>query len=380
MILPTLVAASLALLPSTATEGPALAPQDTSLRLESTAAARRGLAWLRDQQKPEGFWSNADFPALTALAITSLLRHGATPDDPAVRKGLDWLVAQQQPDGGIYRPDAGYFSYNTALAVLALHAAQLPEFHGPIRAARSFLAGQQNDFDQPGVADNPLDGGIGYGRTRKHADLSNTVFALEALRATAALDRDAPEPVKQLNWEAAIGFITRCQNLPSHNKESWVSDDPVNRGGFVYHPGYSMAGEMELPSGRVALRSYGSMSYAGLLSMIYAELDPADPRILAVKEWLQQNYTLDENPGMGSEGLYYYYHLMGKGLATSGLNELQTPSGPKAWRSDLARTLLNRQKADGFWVNDDKARWMEQDPVLVTSYALLALGYAASGL
>ncbi|GAB4252388.1 MAG: terpene cyclase/mutase family protein [Candidatus Methylacidiphilales bacterium] len=380
MNLSALASTGLLALLATPADTVSLSPQDTSLRLESTAAAKRGLDWLRAQQKPEGYWSNPDLPALTALALTSLLRHGANPDDPAVKKGLDWLVAQQQPDGGIYKPDSAYFSYNTALSVLALHAANRPEDHDKIRAARAFLATQQNDFGEPGMGDHPLDGGIGYGRSRNHADLSNTVFALEALRATQALDTDKPQVGPRLNWEAALRFVSRCQNLPSHNDQAWVSDDPANRGGFVYHPGYSMAGEMELPGGRVALRSYGSMSYAGLLSMIYAEVNPQDPRIVAVHEWLQSNYTLDENPGMGSEGLYYYYHLMAKALATIGATEMKTPDGPKKWRPDLAKTLINRQKPDGFWINDDKARWMEQDPVLVTSYVLLALGYTASGL
>ena len=50
------------------------------------------------------------------------------------------------------------------------------------------------------------------------------------------------------------------------------------------------------------------MSYAGLLSFIYAEMDPQDSRVKAVKEWLSKHYTIDENPGMGPQGLFYYYH------------------------------------------------------------------------
>jgi squalene-hopene/tetraprenyl-beta-curcumene cyclase len=73
---------------------------------------------------------------------------------------------------------------------------------------------------------------------------------------------------RDLNWSAAIQFIQRCQNLPTHNPEKWASDDPQNKGGFIYAPGESKAGQTNLPSGRVALRSYGSMSYAGLLSYI----------------------------------------------------------------------------------------------------------------
>ena len=51
-----------------------------------------------------------------------------------------------------------------------------------------------------------------------------------------------------------------------------------------------MAGsETNALTGRVALRSYGSISYAGLLSYIYADLKRNDPRVLAVFEWLRRN-------------------------------------------------------------------------------------------
>ena len=57
-----------------------------------------------------------------------------------------------------------------------------------------------------------------------------------------------------------------------------------------------MAGEIENEDGSIALRSYGSMSYAGLLSFIYAEMDAKDPRVVAVREWLKKHYTIHENP------------------------------------------------------------------------------------
>jgi squalene-hopene/tetraprenyl-beta-curcumene cyclase len=33
---------------------------------------------------------------------------------------------------------------------------------------------------------------------------------------------------------------------------------------------------------------------------------------------------------------------------------------------------MNLQDKDGFWINDT-ARWMEKDPVLITSYCVLSL-------
>ncbi|MDI6794471.1 MAG: cycloartenol synthase, partial [bacterium] len=182
-----------------------------------------------------------------------------------------------------------------------------PSYEPIIRNARNFLIKLQVDFKEKGKIDSPYDGGIGYGGRYNHSDMSNTMYALEALYYTQFLhkDRGVREfEFKELNWPAVIKFIERCQNLPSYNDQEWASDDPHNKGGFVYFPGDSKAGEMELPSGKTALRSYGSISYAGLLSYIYADMDRDDPRVKAVFNWLRQNYTLKENPGMGLDGLY----------------------------------------------------------------------------
>jgi hypothetical protein len=129
----------------------------------------------------------------------------------------------------------------------------------------------------------------------------------------------------------------------------------------------------ETPDG--GLRSYGSMTYAGLKSMIYAGLTPEDPRVQAAYEWIQRHYTVEENPGMGPQGLFYYYHTFAKALGTLGHEELTDAEGqPHDWRADLARQLLAAQQDDGSWVNEHP-RWLEGDPNLVTGYALMALAY-----
>ena len=57
------------------------------------------------------------------------------------------------------------------------------------------------------------------------------------------------------------------------------------------------------------------MSYAGLLSFVYADMEKKDPRIVAVLEWLKKNYSVTQNPGMGQQGLFYYYNTMSKALS-----------------------------------------------------------------
>jgi squalene-hopene/tetraprenyl-beta-curcumene cyclase len=133
-------------------------------------------------------------------------------------------------------------------------------------------------------------------------------------------------------------------------------------------------------TGRITLRSYGSMSYAGLLSYIYADLKRDDSRVSAVLDWLGRNYTLDENPGLGKQGLFYYYHTMTKALAIANVTELPLAGGKNAnWRQELALKLMQLQARDGFWVNEN-VRWWEKEPALVTAYALLSLEILWRGL
>ena len=351
---------------------------DQSLRQEIQHSIDKGLAWLKTRQSTDGNWSNADYPALTALVMTAHFgdpaRHarplGSAPEDEGLRKAHAYLLTCVHPDGGIYRK--GLTNYNTSISIVALLTERDPMNEELLRKARSFIIGIQTR----GPEGDPFDGGIGYDPGGNHSDMSNTAYALEALYYNKSLTT-AKETVADadLDWKAAAGFLERCQNLPEYNKQPWASDDPKNKGGFVYFPGKSTAGEMKLPDGKTALRSFGSTTYAGLLSYIYADLKRDDPRVTAAYDWLRANYSLDENPGMGKQGLFYYYELMAKSLSAYGAADLETVDGRKVnWREELATKLMSLQTNDGFWQNDN-GRWWEKDPVLTTAYSLIALEF-----
>ena len=109
------------------------------------------------------------------------------------------------------------------------------------------------------------------------------------------------------------------------------------------------------------------------MSFAYARVNKEDARVKAVITWLGDNYTLDENPGMGQEGLYYYFHLMAKALTAQKVEKLKMTGGSEIyWKDSLAKRLISLQRKDGSWVNPTK-RWMEGDPILTTSYVLVAL-------
>lgn len=370
---------SLALLPA----APSGAQGDESLRNEVHEAINRGIRYLVAQQKEDGSIGNPDYPGITALGAMAILgnparKAGETPAE-AVR-ACDFLLSRQKEDGGIYHVSLP--NYNTSLALSALTMMDGDRYReAALKARRSVISGQY-DHDANGEMDSPYDGGVGYG-SKPPTDMSNTHFALEALHHARKLLADDPDRAAQeprLNYEAAIAFVSRCQNLSATNDQSWVSEDPDNRGGFIYRPGESKAGTAELPDGRTALRSYASMGYAGLLSFIYADVKPSDKRVVAVKDWLSRHYSVTENPGMGQEGLFYYYHTMAKALNLSHMDFVPLPDGRRAdWRLDLARQLFNLQNPDGSWLNPN-GRWMEKDSVLVTAYAVLALEHLAARL
>jgi squalene-hopene/tetraprenyl-beta-curcumene cyclase len=330
------------------------------------AAIAKAAAFLEKVQASDGSFSAEVGPAVTALAVTALVKSGTPVDAPTVRKGLAYLLSFKQPDGGIYAPGSPVANYETSIAMLALAASNRDgKLDEEIKGATAFAKKLQwDDGEGKGPAD-PSFGGAGYGK-KSRPDLSNTQFLIEALREVGTSPTD---PAIQ----KALEFVSRTQNLPGpHNPTPFPEKNPD--GGFYYTPaagGESQAGTT--PDG--GLRSYGSMTYAGLKSMIFAGLTKDDPRVKAALAWLRKHYTFAENPGMGQAGLYYYFHTAAKALDTLGEESFTDKDGKDhRWRDELADVLLAAQKPDGSWVNANE-RWMEGEPKLVTAYALLALAY-----
>ena len=109
---------------------------------------------------------------------------------------------------------------------------------------------------------------------------------------------------------------------------------------------------------------------------LYAGVGKGDPRVKAAVNWVRRNYTLEENPGMGQAGLYYYYHTFGKAMEAYGENPFADAAGKKHyWRQELFDALRTRQNADGSWRNKGEKTFAEDNPDLATAFALLSLSY-----
>lgn len=358
---------------------PAFAQQG-KLAEQVQASIDKGIEFIKSQQKPDGGWqTEKDPPAITALVVKALAQDPKVgPNAEVTRKGYDKLLSYQLENGGIYQDLLA--NYNTAIAISSLSAANNPAYKERIDRAVAYLKGLQwTDKTGPGpkgekVADdkNVWWGGWGYGRSGR-PDGSNTQIAVEALQ-NAGLAKDDPA------FQNALKFITRMQNSSETNDQPWVGND----GGLVYTPannGESFAGEYTSPDGKRMLRSYGSMTYAGLKSMIYAGLTRDDPRVKAAWDWIRKTYTVDVNPGMPNAdpkngdiskwGIYYYYHTMARALNVFDEPVIDTGKEKRDWRADLAGKLIGMQKPNGSWVGDKK--WFEDNASLVTAYTILTL-------
>ncbi len=381
-----------ALLAVTAFASPGLA-LDKAHREQARQVIARSIEFLRSTQNEDGSWTPKPGPAVTAMVAAGMLHE---PDidvsDPTVAGALDYVLSRRQDDGGIY--EGILPNYNTSIALMALgQVGDDQRVAEVISEAHDFLRGLQwaeGDTDPDGnpiTEDHPWYGGAGYGNSGR-PDMSNTNLMLEGLYQSGM---DCNDPA----FQRALVFIARSQGAEANDM---FKDLIELDGGFIYATSVnknaigvpeSKASPEQIERAKAGkplnsrLRTYGSMTYAGFKSYVYALLEKDDPRVVDAMKWIRRNYTLEQNPGLrdypGTEvdermqGYYYYLHTFAKALHAWGEPTITDAEGVKHdWANELIDKLAELQREDGSFVNEHD-RWMEGDPNLVTAYALLAL-------
>ena len=320
------------------------------------AAIARAEKYLLSAQQADGHWSDPQMPALTALPVWALV--GAPDAADAIEKGVRFVLSTQREDGGFYVPKpgrggSGLGNYNTSVCLSSLFETKKCPSE-PLLKAREYIASSQL------TGDDTMAGGFGYDRIsrRRYADLSNTGYAMDAMRRTESLEEMRTGSRRaDLDWDKALSFVSGL-----------MATEGPDAGGAAYNDRTPQAGVSTNASGKVALRAYGSMTYAAVLSMCHARLDRGDPRVKQSLEYCRDHWTVDENPGMGAQGLYYFYDIMARALSAAGVAEV----GGHDWKAELSAKIVSLQREDGSWRNDNNRFW-EADPVLCTSFATLVL-------
>jgi squalene-hopene/tetraprenyl-beta-curcumene cyclase len=307
--------------------GPAHRGEVTSV-VASERVEQRGVAYLLAHQDGTGGWLPQTGPGVTALTLKAMLQGGNSPEDPAVRRAVAFIESFRHGDGGFYRDVTP--AYNTAIVISTLALLPGREYQEQIAGARRFLQAAQTTMS-PASA---------FYATKGSQSLYDNSSTIEALRDSGLGTGD---PAVQASLRRVVsGGVTFDRNERD--------DDAV-------------------------LANYGAITYAGLKSMLYAGLKRDDPRVRSLVACVQAHYTLDVNPGERSaRGQFYYYHTFAQALRAYGEPIITDRHGiAHDWRGELQSRLAALQEPDGSWINHRQAAWLEGDPILVTTYSVLAL-------
>lgn len=363
-------------------------PIDEANFARARASIARGLQFLTLKQSKRGTWfegaeveatdmeprRRSASVAVTAMALKAFAQAGDLGNADArgrARAAIGATLADPRAMAAIESGGIG----NYVMSSIASGLASVGDADALEGTRSAILWVSRNQWDEVEGIDSGKDwyGGAGYGNG-KRPDLSNTQMMLDAMH-DAGVSSDEPAV------QRALAFVARTQNRKASNPSAWAQNG-ASDGGFVYSPangGESFASDAA-GEGRYgeklevkSLRSYGSMTYAGFKSMLYAGLSKDDPRVKDAMEWISRHFTLQENPGLGQQGYFYYIHAMARAMHASRTDAIVTEAGARReWRPELIEALVARQREDGSWKNTAK-RWEESNEELATIYAVLAL-------
>jgi squalene-hopene/tetraprenyl-beta-curcumene cyclase len=322
-------------------------------RLAIDGSLRHAREWLLARENSSGAFQPAARSdvcpvALTAMALWALAETApAGGDDARVSAAVRFLLRHRQPKGGIFDPDRGLAAYTSGVSANALRACKARgaadrEIEEALPPLELFVGSQT-------TAESIEDARAGKNRVAGKA----AEKASEALRSGAGLTASE---------RAALELIARTERAPA-------PDRPLRS---------------RVPAWRLPGGGSDPFGYDDLLPFLYRRQEREHPAALRAYEAVKLYYTLDRNPDLtrrygragfvgGEQGLYYYYLTLAKVLSTFESPVVQVRGGERHdWPRELSAKLMSRQASDGSWVNTDE-HWWEDEPVLVTAYAMLAL-------
>lgn len=318
---------------------------DSAERSRVDAAVAAGAAWLATRIDATGTivptQPRVCSVAASGLGLWALAESGRDVDElaPVVRH----LRAYAQRDGGVYDPARGLAVCTSGVAAAGLRACAARvgvEVDDLVREAELFT---QRGAAPESAADDAM--------ARRHVGREATEVARRLLASNT--------PLEAAERRAAEFLVAVAPGSPA------------------------IAAQLRAPRTRAA-DALDAFSYDDARAFVYLAVRPDQQVHLRAMAAIRRDFTLDHNPdlarcqrserrGDAAQGLYHYYLLLVKVLAATGSPQVTLADGRRVdWVRASVDQLLRLQTETGAWVNRN-GRWWEDDPVIVTSYALLAL-------
>ncbi len=350
---------------------------------------RTAAKWLWLQQGRDGGWHSPKYGFLkggetyTAFAMYALSLVPDSvwkPEETAVNRGLNFIREHIRQNGVLGTGDSGileYPNYATAYALRVLIHHNREEDRGRIATVVQYLRKEQFEGNR-GISDTMAAyGAWGFGETNLkygefgYVDISHTRRVTEALNAAEQLDTHA--------IRACRSFLRLCQKHPadarvrakSGGRKTGVPFD----GGFFYSPVIEGANKGKSDSGNDSVpayfKSYATATCDGILSLLGTGATPGrNPDLDSAISWLRKRPEMDPPPGLPLDELepwykaMHYYHLM---VRAEVYRKLGWDCG------EIGRILSAEQYEDGHFENRMSPLMKEDDPVLATCMAVIAM-------
>jgi hypothetical protein len=295
-----------------------------------------------------------------------------------VLRAVDFIRTHVDETGrlGAADPDLlEYPVYSTAYAVLCLkRMQQFPalrpaENDDLMMRMAEFLTRAQFDEDEGFATTHAAYGGWGFDVAKGpadpgHMDLAHTRRALQALRAVCGHSH-------QVHFTRSEAFLRVVQRDPHDSFD----------GGFYFSPIVKDANKGRSTfDGQVShFRSYATATCDGILALLAADVARDDYRVDSAAAWLRQHDDLSypegvptDHPEPWGEAIRYYHYAV-RAEAYAAL------AWPGDWHSHLAAEVARHQADDGSFRNAASPLMKEDDPILCTTLAVVALTHCQTG-
>lgn len=350
--------------------------QEEEIEQNPESALQRGLKSLMDLQSDDGAWQSQHYGSMKqGAALTTLALYSLSHLPPEVREpyqnqidaAYDFLKPGLQESGFVVNPEGSedYPVYCTAMLLVACEKLQLQlpmdtknrMINYLIRSQVAEARGFDSDHHEFGGWD-VLGPDTRTGKT-SGTNVSVTCYVVEALD----IFKDRADVQKSLKLA-----------------ESWVNRiaEHSTDGGFFFTPALdSTNNKASWEDNKLTKpKSYGTATSDGLRILHYCGVDPADDRIGAAVNWLVEHEDVRAVPGFGDEPnlqawqsslRFYYFSTLAKTL------KWLPDQVAENVREGLLTELTRLQQEDGLWQNES-ALMREDDPIVASSLAILALG------